>query len=81
MKKKEIFITKKTIQPCSWASLNESEDSLNINKPGTEDDMSLLLEVFDSLNELNEVLVRLDYVIQRKSMEAYIYRKCKEEKK
>jgi hypothetical protein len=80
MIKNGSFITKTTIQPCSWVLLNKSKDNLNIKKPETEDNMSLMLEIFDSLNTLKEKLNRLDYVIKRRNMELYISRKGKEEK-
>jgi DNA-binding phage protein len=62
-----------TIQPCSCAYINETEKTLKINKPQTEDNMSLLLQVFDSLNKLYNTLNRLNYVIQRKNMEQIAY--------
>jgi hypothetical protein len=58
-----------TVQPRSWAYLSETGKDLNINKPETEDNMSLLLSVFDSLNTLCEKLSRLAYVLQRKNIE------------
>jgi hypothetical protein len=67
----------RTIQPRSFACLNEAGKTLTINKPKpeTEDNMSLLLSVFDSLNNLCEKLNRLNYVIQRRHLELSIYSK------
>jgi hypothetical protein len=61
-----------TIQPRSWAYLSEAGKDLTIHKPETEDSMSLLLSIFDSLNNLCEKLNRLNYVLQRKNIE-YMY--------
>jgi hypothetical protein len=68
-----------TIQPRSWAYTIETENHLNIAKPEAENNMGLLLSVFDSLNTLCEKLSRLNYVIQRKNMEQILYRKGKGE--
>jgi len=70
-----------TIQPRSLGYLSEAEKNLTINKPEAEDNMSLLLSVFDSLNKLHEKLNRLDYVIQRKKIEQKINNQNKGEKK
>jgi site-specific recombinase len=61
-----------TVQYCSWAFLNET------GKPETEENMRLLLSVYDSLNNLYERLSRLNYVIERKNLELSLYHKCKE---
>jgi hypothetical protein len=58
-----------TVQPCSWAFLDDAGKSQTIGKPETTDNMSLLLSVFDRLNILCETLSRLDYVLKRKNME------------
>jgi hypothetical protein len=58
-----------TVQPRSWASLHDADKDLTINKPETEDNMGLLLQVFDSLNALCEKLSKLDYALKRKNME------------
>ncbi|MDR2596610.1 MAG: hypothetical protein LBC76_04730 [Treponema sp.] len=68
-----------TVQSRSCGYLNETEKS--INKPETEDNTTLLLSLFDSLNNLCEKLTRLDYVIKRKKLELSLYRKCEEEPK
>jgi hypothetical protein len=59
------------------AVLHETGKDLTINKGETEDNMSLLLSVFDSLNTLCEKLGRLNYVHQRKNIEQILYRKDK----
>jgi hypothetical protein len=50
-------------------------------KPKAEDNMGLLISVFDSLNNLCEKLNRLNYVLQRKTMELDIYQKGRGETK
>jgi hypothetical protein len=77
---KEFFMTQ-TVQPRSFAYLSEAEKDLNINKPEAEDNMSLLLSVFDSLNTLCEELSRLDYLVQRKKIELLLYQEYKGETK
>jgi hypothetical protein len=62
-----------TVQTRSCAYINEAEKTLKPNKLQKEDNMSLLLEVFDSLNDLYEKLNRLNYVIQRKNIEQILY--------
>jgi len=54
-----------TIQPRSVAVLNETGKDLNIQKPETEDNRNLLLAVIDSLNNLNEKINRLSYLVQK----------------
>jgi hypothetical protein len=69
----------KTVQPRSQASLSEAGNDLTINEPEAEEDnMSLLLQVFDNLNNLCEELNRLDYVLKRKNMELYLMTNVKE---
>jgi hypothetical protein len=58
-----------TIQPRSLAYLSETV------KTEPEDNMSLFLQVFDSLNNLNETLRRLNYLIQRKNIEQILFQK------
>jgi len=69
-----------TVQPRSWATLSNAGEDLNKPK-AEEDNRSLLLSVFDSLNELYEKLNRLNYVIKRKNIELSIYNKNKKETK
>jgi len=64
-----------TTQPRSWVLLDNPGKDLNATKPGKQDNMGLLLEVFDSLNSLYEKLNRLNYAIQRKNMEQILYLK------
>ncbi|MDR2921985.1 MAG: hypothetical protein LBU85_01430 [Treponema sp.] len=66
-------MTPKTIQPRSWALLNEPGKDLTINKPETEDNRELFLQVFDSMNNLYEKLSRLVYVVQKKKLESELY--------
>ncbi|MDR2729658.1 MAG: hypothetical protein LBB81_02010 [Treponema sp.] len=68
MSNEETFMTQ-TIQSSLWASLNEAGKDLNQDKSEAEDNVSLLLSVFDSLNNLYATLSRLDYLIKRKNME------------
>jgi hypothetical protein len=63
-----------TIQPRSWVLLNKAYKKLKKNKPETEDDnMSLVLQVYDDLNNLYENLNRLNYLIERKNLEKNIH--------
>jgi hypothetical protein len=68
MKNKKTFITR-TIQPRSWALLNEPGKDLTIKKSKTENNADLLLSVFESLYNLCEKLNRLNYEIQKRSIE------------
>jgi hypothetical protein len=63
----------RTIQPYSCAFFSEVDKTFEIGKYQTEDNISLLLQVFDSLNNLYEKLNRLNYVIQRKNIEQILY--------
>jgi hypothetical protein len=55
-----------TIQPCSWKiALCVTDKDLPIQKPEAEDNKSLLLSIFDSLNKLYGNLNRLNYMIQK----------------
>ncbi|MDR2924222.1 MAG: hypothetical protein LBU85_12890 [Treponema sp.] len=69
-----------TVQPRSWALLSEAGKDLTLDKSETEDNRELLLQVFDSMNNLYEKLSRLDYVVKRKKMEMQIYRESEGEK-
>jgi len=60
-----------TIQPCSRGLLNNAGDDLSIQDE-TEDINSLLLAVFDSLNNLRETSNRLEYLIERKKIEKFL---------
>jgi len=70
-----------TAQPRSWAVISEPGKDLTIHKPEAEDNMGLLLSVCDSLNNLYEMLNRLNYAMERKIMEHNLYRKGKEKTK
>jgi hypothetical protein len=63
-----------TLQARSWISINEAGKSLTISKPPQEDTVSLLLDVFDSLNDLCEKLNRLNNMLHRKEMECIFRR-------
>jgi len=65
----------KTIQFRSWATLSEPGENLNENKSEPEDNRKLLLAVFDNLNELYEKLNRLNYIIEKRKLEYYLYLK------
>jgi len=54
-----------TIQLCSWATLSEAGKDLPIQKPETEDNMSDLLSLLDSLNDLSKNLTILIDSAQR----------------
>jgi len=71
----------KTIQPRSWAELNEEGRDLTIQKTKTEDNKSLMLSVFDSLNILQEKLNRLNYLLQRREIKRILYQNAKGETK
>jgi hypothetical protein len=71
-------ILTQTIQPCSWAFISKPDNNLTKDKKANsqfEDNMSLFLSVYDSLNKLNEKLSRLDYVLKRKKIEQILYLK------
>jgi hypothetical protein len=68
-----------TAQPRSWATLSEAGKDLTIQKPEPEDNRSLMLSVFDNLNSLCEKLSRLEYLLKRKNMEQFLYKKSKGE--
>jgi hypothetical protein len=51
-----------TVQPHFSALLGERGKDLTGDKGETEDDINILLSVYDSLNNLSEALRRLDYV-------------------
>jgi len=55
-----------TEQSCSLAVINKAENKSTQNKPEEEDNVKLLLAVYDSLDELYEKLNRLSNVIGKK---------------
>jgi hypothetical protein len=70
-----------TVQSRSCGYLNEAEKDVNINKPETEDNITLLFSLLDNLNTLCEKLNRLDYLVKRKKLELSLYLNCEEEPK
>jgi hypothetical protein len=64
-----------TIQPRSRASLGETDKDLTLDKPKAEDNRELILKLFDNLNALYAKLSKLDYLLQRKSIERILYQK------
>jgi len=71
----------RTIQSCSLVSLREAKGELDKNESETEDNMDLLLQVFDSFNNLSEKLNRLNYLLQKNNIEQILYPKEEGEKK
>jgi len=69
----------RTIQFRSWATLSEpgetTNEDENENNSEPEDNRKLLLAVYDNLNELYEKLNRLNYVIEKRKLEYYLYLK------
>jgi len=61
----------RTVQPRSWAVLNEAGTNPAANKPEPqpEDNRKLLLSVLDGLDSLYEKLNRLCNIIERKNIE------------
>jgi len=55
-----------TVQSRSLACLNETDEEQTTDKPEEEDNISLLLSVCGSLNDLYKKLSRLNYVMQKK---------------
>jgi len=51
----------KTTQPCSFVMLGETHEELTTGKTETQDNMRLLLSVYDSLNSLSKALNKMDY--------------------
>jgi hypothetical protein len=74
MKNKGTFMTQ-TVQSRPCVSLRKADKDLNKNGLETEDNKSLLLHIFDSLNNLYEKLNRLHYLIQKRNIEQILYRK------
>jgi len=60
----------KTIQPrASKTTVFETDKNLHIQKHIPENNISLILSVCDSLNNLYEKLSKLSYLMERKIME------------
>jgi len=68
-----------TAQPCSCTSLHETNKNFNLKKSETEDNRSLLLSIFDSLENLLVKLSRLEYIITKKNIENILYNESKGE--
>jgi hypothetical protein len=71
MRNKMFFLTR-TIQPGSWTPPDEGKN-LHIVKPEEEDNMSLMLSIIESLNKLNEKLIKLDCLLVDKNNENIFY--------
>jgi hypothetical protein len=65
----------KTAQHCSWAVLHDTHTSITKAEDNIEDNNRLLLSIADSMNNLSEKLSRLEYLLNRKSMEQILYPK------
>ena len=62
-----------TIQPYSVTLIQEAQKwDTPLPETETEDALSLLLSIFDSLNKLSDRLSALDYAMKRKLMEIEI---------
>jgi hypothetical protein len=68
-----------TVQALSLAYSDKEGKDLNIDESEAEDNISLLIRLFDSLNTLCEQLSRLAYLLQRKNIEQIIHHKEKGE--
>jgi hypothetical protein len=53
-----------TVQALSLAYLDKEGKDFNIDKPETEDNISLLIRLFDNLNNLYAELSKLDYELK-----------------
>jgi hypothetical protein len=62
----------RTTQNRSCALLTNTGNGLAVNKPEAEDNVSLFLQVLDSMNELYEKLIKLKKKKKRKKMEQVI---------
>jgi hypothetical protein len=54
-----------TAQSCSLAAINKAEENLTKNKSEKEDNVRLLLTIYDDLNELNDKLNKLSVIGKR----------------
>jgi hypothetical protein len=71
----KMNLTTQTTQSCSLTSLNDPGKDLTKNKPESEDNVDLLLSIFDGLNNLNEMINRLDYLTERINKNQNLYPK------
>jgi hypothetical protein len=76
VKKGGIFVTT-TSQQCSWAVLDNTDKYIADAENDIEDNKRLLLSLADSMNNLSEKLSRLEYILNKKSMEQVSYPKGK----
>ena len=67
----------KTVQLRSVALLDDTGKNLVISKPGIEDNIRLLLSLYDNLNILCEKLHELDYLLNRKELKLILYENIK----
>jgi len=58
----------RTVQSRSFASLNEAGKNQTTGESETDDDMSLLLSICDSLNNLCDRLNKLGYLLKQKKL-------------
>jgi hypothetical protein len=70
-----------TAQQCSRAVINNTGTYITKAENDIEDNKCLLLSVADAMNKLCEKLSRLEYVIQRKNIEQFLYPQGKGETK
>ena len=64
----------RTIQPYSCVMCETVKNPAK-NAPEIQDNRSLFLALFDSLNKLNERINRLIYLMERKRIEQFLYGK------
>jgi len=67
----------RTQQPRSWSYINNAGEDIGIHKPQTEDEANIILSLIDDLNELYEILNRLNYIIQKRNKEQIVNSKNK----
>jgi len=58
-----------SVQYSSFVSLKEADEDKTIDEAKDEDSMNLWLSLYDSLNNLSEVLSRLNYTLKKKELE------------
>jgi hypothetical protein len=80
MKDKMTLITQ-TKQSGSFVSLNDPGKDLTKNKPESENNLDLLLSVFDDMNKLYDMIKRLNYLLERTNTNLILCPKGEGEKK
>ena len=70
-----------TIQPRSCDTFCKTIKALTAREQETEDNRSLLLSIYDSLNNLYEMLNKLNYTLERKNIEQLLFPEDKGETK